>query len=58
MPALRRNCARAQTAPLQVIVDATNSNTALIASGYISQIAFGYAQSYQKDSIGTSRRNS
>jgi ABC-2 type transport system permease protein len=41
-----------QTAPLQVIVDATNSNTALIASGYISQIAQGFAQEYQKDRIG------
>jgi ABC-2 type transport system permease protein len=40
-----------QTAPLQVIVDATNSNTALIASGYISQIALGFAQDYQKDRI-------
>jgi ABC-2 type transport system permease protein len=40
-----------QTAPLQIIVDATNSNTALIASGYISQIALGFAQSYQKDRI-------
>ena len=30
------------TAPLQVIVDATNSNTALIASSYISQIALGF----------------
>jgi ABC-2 type transport system permease protein len=30
-----------------VIVDATNSNTALIASGYISQIALGFAQDYQ-----------
>jgi ABC-2 type transport system permease protein len=40
-----------QTAPLQVIVDATNSNTALIASGYISQIALGFAQSYQRDRI-------
>jgi ABC-2 type transport system permease protein len=40
-----------ETAPLQVIVDATNSNTALIASGYISQIALGFAQSYQKDRI-------
>ena len=27
--------AKGQTAPVQVIVDATNSNTALIASGYI-----------------------
>ncbi len=41
-----------QTAPLQVIVDATNSNTALIASGYISQIALGFAQEYQRDRIG------
>jgi ABC-2 type transport system permease protein len=40
-----------QTAPLQVIVDATNSNTALIASGYISQIALGFAREYQRDRI-------
>jgi ABC-2 type transport system permease protein len=40
-----------QTAPLQVIVDATNSNTALIASGYISQIALGFAQEYQRNRI-------
>ncbi|MGA3136068.1 MAG: ABC transporter permease [Terracidiphilus sp.] len=40
-----------QTAPLQVIVDATNSNTALIASGYISQIALGFARNYQQDRI-------
>jgi ABC-2 type transport system permease protein len=41
-----------QTAPLQVIVDATNSNTALIASGYISQIAQGFAAEYQQNRIG------
>jgi len=41
-----------QTAPVQVIVDATNSNTALIASGYISQIALGFARQYQQDRIG------
>ena len=40
-----------ETAPLQVIVDATNSNTALIASGYISQIAQGFAAQYQRDRI-------
>jgi ABC-2 type transport system permease protein len=40
-----------QTAPLQVIVDSTNSNTALIASGYITQIALGYAQKSQQDRI-------
>jgi ABC-2 type transport system permease protein len=42
---------KGQTAPFQVIVDATNSNTALIASGYISQIALGFAQDYQRDRI-------
>ena len=43
---------KGETAPLQVIVDATNSNTALIASAYISQIAMGFAQDYQTDRIG------
>ncbi|MGD0292595.1 MAG: ABC transporter permease [Terracidiphilus sp.] len=42
---------KGQTAPLQVIVDATNSNTALIASGYIAQIARDFAQEYQRDRI-------
>jgi len=40
-----------ETAPLQVIVDATNSNTALIASSYITQIALGFAQDYEKDRV-------
>ncbi|MGC1461930.1 MAG: ABC transporter permease [Terracidiphilus sp.] len=40
-----------ETAPLQVIVDATNSNTALIASSYVSQIALGYAQQAQQEQI-------
>jgi ABC-2 type transport system permease protein len=42
---------KGQTAPLQVIVDATNSNTALIASGYVSQIALGFAANSQRDRI-------
>jgi ABC-2 type transport system permease protein len=46
-----QNLRKGQTAPLQVIVDATNSNTALIASGYITQIALGFAQDYQQDRI-------
>jgi len=46
-----QNLCKGQTAPLQVIVDATNSNTALIASGYINQIALGFAQDYQQDRI-------
>jgi ABC-2 type transport system permease protein len=40
---------KGQPAPLQVIVDATNSNSALIAAGYITQIASGYAEDYQQD---------
>ena len=46
-----QNLRKGQIAPLQVIVDATNSNTALIASGYITQIALGFAQDYHKDRI-------
>jgi ABC-2 type transport system permease protein len=42
---------KGQGAPLQVILDATNSNTALISSGYISQIALQFAQDYQRDNI-------
>ncbi|MDR3792840.1 MAG: ABC transporter permease [Terracidiphilus sp.] len=41
-----------ETAPVQVVVDATNSNTALIASGYVQQIALGFARQYQSDRIG------
>jgi len=40
-----------QTAPIQVIVDATNSNTALIASAYVSQVAQRFAQTAQQDRI-------
>jgi ABC-2 type transport system permease protein len=46
-----QNLRKGQTAPLEVIVDATNSNTALIASAYIAQIAAGFAQDYQRDRI-------
>jgi drug efflux transport system permease protein len=50
-PGFAENLRKGQTAPLQVIVDATNSNTALIASGYINQIALGFAKDYQQDRI-------
>ena len=50
-PGFAQNLRKGETAPLQVIVDATNSNTALIASGYINQIALGFAQEYQQDRI-------
>src|SRR6266852_1053803 len=50
-PGFAENLRKGQIAPLQVIVDATNSNTALIASGYINQIARGFARDYQQDRI-------
>ena len=50
-PGFAEDLRKGQTAPLQVIVDATNSNTALIASGYINQIAIGFAKDYQLDRI-------
>ena len=48
-PGFSENLRKGQTAPLQVMVDATNSNTALIAAGYVNQIAQGFAQDYQQD---------
>lgn len=43
---------KGQRAPVQIIVDGTNSNTALIALGYANQIALSYAREYQRDRIG------
>ena len=40
---------KGQSAPLQVVVDGTNSNTALIALGYVDSIATGFAQDYATD---------
>jgi len=40
---------KGQDAPLQVVVDGTNSNTALISLGYINSIAAAYAQTYATD---------
>lgn len=42
---------KGQTAHLQVIVDGTNSNTALIAVGYINQIANQFAQDYANERL-------
>lgn len=42
---------KGQTARLQVIVDSSNSNTALIAVGYINQIAGRFAQDYQRERL-------
>ena len=48
-PGFAQKLRKGQTAPLQVVVDATNSNTALIALGYVNQIAQRFAQDYQSD---------
>jgi ABC-2 type transport system permease protein len=40
---------KGQGAPLQVLVDGTNSNTALIALGYINTIAGQFSQDYVTD---------
>jgi ABC-2 type transport system permease protein len=42
---------KGRTAPVQVILDGTNSNTALIALGYVNQIAQGFAADYQRDAM-------
>jgi ABC-2 type transport system permease protein len=38
---------KGQMAPLQVILDGTNSNTALVAMGYVNQITDNFARDYQ-----------
>jgi ABC-2 type transport system permease protein len=40
---------KGQAAPLQVLVDGTNSNTALIALGYVGQICGSFGQGYAVD---------
>ena len=40
---------KGQTAPIQVLVDGTNSNSALIALGYVGQIAGAFGQTYALD---------
>ena len=51
-PGFSEDLRKGQTAPLQVVVDATNSNTALIAAGYVNQIAQGFAEDFQTDRMG------
>ncbi len=50
-PQFAESLRKGQTASVQVIVDGTNSNTALIALGYISQIATRFAEDYQNDHL-------
>ncbi len=40
-----------QGASVQVLIDSSNSNTALVAMGYMTQIGAQFAQDYQKDDL-------
>lgn len=42
---------KGQTAHVQVIVDSTNSNTALVGLGYVNEIASNFAGDYQRESL-------
>ncbi|MBU6480993.1 MAG: ABC transporter permease [Nitrospirae bacterium] len=42
---------KGQTAHLQVIVDSSNSNTALIAVGYVNQVASRFSEDYQTERL-------
>lgn len=46
---------KGQSAPLQVVLDGTNSNTALIARGYITDIANDFAQTLQTERLARVR---
>jgi ABC-2 type transport system permease protein len=54
-PGFAQRLRKGQTAPVQVIVDGTNSNTALVAVGYVNQISERFAAEYQTDRLA--RRN-
>ena len=43
------NLRKGQSAPAQIIVDGTNSNTALIALGYVNEIVATYSQDMAQD---------
>lgn len=46
-----RNIRKGQTAHIQVIVDSTNSNTALIGLGYVNEVTSKFASDYQLESL-------
>ena len=46
-----RDLRKGQTAHLQVIVDSTNSNTALLGLGYVNRVAGTFARDYQIEGL-------
>ena len=51
LPGFSELIRKGQTAPMQVILDGSDSNTALVALGYINEIANGYAQEYARANL-------
>src|SRR5271163_3468881 len=49
MPGFAETLRKGQTASVQVILDGTDSNTALVALGYVDSIAQRYSQQYLED---------
>ncbi|HZY58558.1 MAG TPA: ABC transporter permease [Candidatus Binataceae bacterium] len=49
LPGFAEDMHKRQDATVQVILDGTNSNTALIALGYVNQISQRYQQDYRRD---------
>jgi ABC-2 type transport system permease protein len=49
LPGFAADLRKRKSASVQVILDGTNSNTALIALGYVSQISLRYEQDYRRD---------
>lgn len=44
-----KNIRKGQTAHVQVIVDSTNSNTALVGLGYVNEITGNFSRDYQRE---------
>jgi ABC-2 type transport system permease protein len=53
-PGFAARLRKGDTAPVQVIVDSTNSNTALVALGYVSRIVDAFAEDYATDRVARS----
>ncbi len=45
------NLRKGQSAPVQAILDSSNSNTGLVALGYVNQVAAAFAQQYQTERL-------
>ena len=46
-----RELRKGETAHLQVIVDSSNSNTALVGLGYVNEVARGFASDYRTEAL-------